>query len=194
MKKYEPLYSRIKNALSLTDEETSFFVSHFTKAIVKKRQFIIQPDFVAKYRIYVVKGAFRAYVISKEGQENTISLAIDDWWISDPNSYLYQKPATMFVEALEDSVVLQLPFDSEVLLKAHSHKFETFFRMAAERGLAFTQRRLIASLTQTAEERYEEFAETYPQFLQRIPQYAIASYLGMTTEYLSRIRNKKQKS
>jgi CRP-like cAMP-binding protein len=188
----------LKNQLiekySFTEKEADFFVSHFTERKVKKRQFIIQPDFIAKYRVYVVQGTFKAYVIGNDGQENTISLAMDGWWISDPNSYIYQQPATMFVEALEDSLILQLDFENEQILKSHSHKFETFFRTVAERGLAFMQRRLIASLTLAAEERYEQFAEKYPDFLQRVPQFAIASYLGMTTQYLSRIRKNQTKS
>ena len=179
---------------SFTEKEADFFVSHFTERKVKKRQFIIQPEFIAKYRVFVVQGAFKAYVIGNDGQENTISLAMDGWWISDPNSYLYQKPATMFVEALEDSVIFQLNFENEQILKAHSHKFETFFRTVAERGLAFMQRRLIASLTLTAEERYKQFSESYPEFLQRVPQFSIASFLGMTTQYLSRIKNQNSKS
>jgi CRP-like cAMP-binding protein len=179
---------------SFTDKDAEFFVAHFTERKVKKRQFIIQPDFIAKYRIFVAQGTFKAYVIDKNGQEQVISLAIDGWWISDPNSFIYQQPATMFVEALEDSIILQLGFENEQILKAYSHKFETFFRTVAERGLAFMQRRLIASLTLTAEERYEQFAKKHPQFLQRVPQYSIASYLGMTTQYLSRIRKKQSKS
>jgi CRP-like cAMP-binding protein len=194
MTEFEPLYSKIKNHLDLSDEETAFFVSHFAKKKVKKRQFVVQPDYTAKHRNYVVNGAFRSYVIGNDGQEHTINLAIDDWWITDSNSFIYQKPATMFVVALEDSVLLQLDFENEQKLKSHSHKFETFFRTAAERGLTFLQRRITSSLTLTAEQRYEELVNGYPQFLQRIPQYVIASYLGMTTEYLSKIRNKKLKS
>jgi len=176
---------------SFTEKEADFFVSHFTERKVKKRQYIIQPDFIAKYRVYVVQGTFKAFVIGNDGQENTISLAMDGWWISDPNSYIYQQPATMFVEALEDSLILQLDFENEQILKSHSHQFETFFRTVAERGLAFMQRRLISSLTLTAEERYEQFVEKYPEFLQRVPQFTIASYLGMTTQYLSRLRKKQ---
>jgi CRP-like cAMP-binding protein len=194
MTEFEPLYSKIKNHLDLSDEETAFFVSHFAKKKVKKRQFIVQPDYIAKHRNYVVKGAFRSYVVGNDGQEHTINLAIDDWWITDPNSFIYQKPATMFVVALEDGVLLQLDFENEQKLKLHSHKFETFFRTAAERGLTFLQRRITSSHTLTAEQRYEEFVSEYPQFLQRMPQYVIASYLGMTTEYLSKIRNNKLKS
>ena len=189
----QSLQNQLIEKHSFTKKEADFFVSHFTERKVKKRQFIIQPDFIAKYRVFVAKGTFKAYVAGNDGQENIISLAMDGWWISDPNSFIYQQPATMFVEALEDSVILQLDFENEQILKAHCHKFETFFRTVAERGLAFMQRRLIASLTLTAEERYEQFASSYPDFLKRVPQYAIASYLGMTTQYLSRLRKKQSK-
>ena len=121
----------------------------------------------------------------------SITFAVDDWCITDYNSYIFQQPATMFVVALEDSTILQLSFEREQELKQLNHKFETFFRIVAERGLAFQQRRITSNLTQTATERYEYFVSKYPQIVQRVPQYALASYLGMTTEFLSRIRNKR---
>jgi CRP-like cAMP-binding protein len=87
--------------------------------------------------------------------------------------------------------VLQLDYESEQKLKTSNYKFETIFRMAAERAVAFLQKRIISNLTQTAEERYTEFILKYPSIAQRVPQYALASFLGMTGETLSRIRNKK---
>jgi len=132
-----------------------------------------------------------AYVVADNGQNHTITFAIEDWWITDYNSYIFQQPATMFVVALEETTILQIDHESEQELKRSSHKLETFFRIMAERGLASQQRRIISNLTLSAEERYENFAGKYPQIVQRVPQYALASYLGMTTEFLSRIRNKK---
>ena len=181
----------IDKFVKLTEEEKELFSSCFKEVKIKKRQFIVQPNFIAKHRQYVLKGAFRAYVVADEGQEHTITFAIDDWWITDYNSYIFQQPATMFVVALEDSIILQLDYEKEQELKLQNHKFETFFRIVAERGLASQQRRIISNLTQTAEERYENFLNKYPQIVQRVPQYALASYLGMTTEFLSRIRNKR---
>ncbi len=147
MIEYQSLQNQLIEKHSFAEEEATFFISHFTERKIRKRQFIIQPDFIAKYRVFIIKGKFKAYVIDKNGQEQVISLAMDSWWISDPNSYIYQQPATMFVEALEDSVILQLSFENEQRLKGHSHQFESFFRAVAERGLAFMQRRLIASLS-----------------------------------------------
>lgn len=185
------LAAYINKIVPLTAEETNIICASFKEVKVKKRQFIIQPNFPARHRNYVLKGVFRAYVVANEGQDHTITFAIDDWWVTDYNSYIYQQPATMFVVALEDSTILQIDFETEQELKQSNHKFETFFRILAERGLASHQRRIIANLTQSAEERYETFITKYPQIVQRVPQYALASYLGMTTEFLSRIRNKK---
>ncbi len=186
---YQPLIDHIQKKVSLSEEEIFQFFSFFKLTKVKKRQFIIQPDFVAKYRNYVIQGAFMGYVVADEGQEHIIQLAVEDWWISDYNSYIFQQPATMFVMALEDSIVLQLDYASEQTLKSLNHKYETFFRITAERSFAGMQRRIISNLTKTAEERFTEFEEKYPQIANRFPQYVIASFLGMTTQYLSKLRN-----
>ena len=105
MTEYQSLIDHLQARVAFSDEELNQFISEFKITKIKKRQFIVQPDFIAKYRSYVVKGALRAYVVGDDGQEHTIAFAIEDWWISDYNSYIYQKPATMFVVALEDSVL-----------------------------------------------------------------------------------------
>jgi len=191
MTSHQKLINYLQKFNLLNEEEIEQFVQAFKEQKVKKRQFIVQPNFTARTRNYVVEGAFRSYVVGDNGSDSTISFAIEDWWITDYNSYIYQQPATMFVVALEDSTILQLDFESEQLLKKSNHRFETIFRIMAERGLAFQQRRMISNLTQTAEERYDHFLEKYPQVAQRLPQYALASFLGMTTEFLSKIRNNK---
>lgn len=181
----------IQKFVQLLPEEVEVFCNSFKETKIKKRQFIVQPEFTAKYRNYIVDGAFRSYVVGDNGEDHTITFAINDWWITDYNSYIFQQPATMFVVALEDSLIMQLDFKTEQELKKMNPKFETFFRMIAERSVAFYQRRLITNLTKTAEERYHEFDEKYPAIVQRVPQYALASFLGMTTEYLSKLRNKR---
>ncbi|QMW02249.1 Crp/Fnr family transcriptional regulator [Spirosoma foliorum] len=189
----DPFIRHIQARVALTDEELQELLAAFKLKKVKKKQFIIQPDFVATHRSYVLQGALRSYVVDQSGAEHTIQFALEDWWISDYNSYLYQKPATLFVVALEDSTLVQIDYENEQRLKAANHKFETFFRIGAERTAAYHQRRIISALTRTAEERYTDFLEAYPTAAQRLPQYAIASYLGMTTEFLSKIRHDKVK-
>ena len=189
----EPFIHYVQTKVDLAEDELQELLAAFKLKKIKRKQFIIQPDFVASHRSYVLQGAMRSYVIDRNGIDHTIQLAVEDWWVSDYNSYIYQKPATMFVVALEDSSLLQIDYTTEQQLKKANHKFETFFRIIAERTAAYHQRRIISSLTRTAEERYNDFLETYPNVAQRVPQYALASYLGMTTEFLSKIRNNKVK-
>jgi len=193
MNNKETIVAYVRKLVPLTDDEAVEFSAAFKEIRVKKRQFLIQPNFTAKSRYFVISGSLRAYVIGEDGQEHTIQLAIEEWWISDYNSYIYQQPASMFVVALEDSTLLELTYQDEAGLKAANHQFETFFRILAERSVAFMQRRIINNLTQSAEERYESFMERYAVFIRRFPQYVIASYLGMTTEFLSKIRNQRVK-
>jgi CRP-like cAMP-binding protein len=185
------LKAHIQKRLSISNDDLEEFCQSFKVSKVKKRQFIVQPEFVAKNRYYVVQGSFRAYVIGDEGQEHTIQFAIDDWWISDYNSYIFQQPASMFVMALEDSVVLQISYEAEQQLKKRKHVYETFFRILAENTAAHMARRVIINLTKTAEQRYELFLNRHPDIVSKVPQYALASFLGMTTEYLSKLRNKR---
>ncbi len=193
IEEYQVLKQYIQRFTEVTEEEQQQFVDAFELNKIKKRQYIFQPGFVAKQRHYVLKGAFRTYVIGENGQDHTIAFAVPDWWITEYNSYINQQRATLFVMALEDSLTLSISYEKEKELKSVNHKFETIFRNMAERGLAFQQKRLISNLTLTAEERYDEFMDKYAKVATYLPQYALASYLNMTPEFLSKIRNKKVK-
>lgn len=183
----------VRNKIEISESEIEPLSKAFVEKKLRKKQLIVQPDFTTHHRYFVTQGALRSFIIDNSGQEVTVALAIEDWWITDYNSYIFQQPATLFVEALMPSTVLQLSYDSQQKLMASNTKFESFFRIIAENGLAAQQRRLIVNLTQSAEERYDSFFKRYPQFINLIPQYIIASYLGMSTEFLSKIRNKKVK-
>ncbi|OOQ61629.1 Crp/Fnr family transcriptional regulator [Mucilaginibacter pedocola] len=195
MNDFDSILNNISRFIQLGQSETDEFISHLKIVRIKRKQQIVQPDFVCKYRTYVVSGALKAYIIDPEdGQEHVIGLAIDDWWISDFSSYINQKPATFFVEAVEDSIIIQLSFENEQKLYDQIPKFERFFRLHAQRTAAGMQKRMLSSISKTAEERFEELSGRYPKFLLKFPQYVIASYLGITTQFLSRIRNNRSKS
>lgn len=193
MDEFSEIKKYVARHVQLNEKEEAYFVSLLRITKVKKKQCIVQPEFTCKYRSYVVSGAMRAYIIDKNAQEHTIAFAIDDWWISDYNSYINQEPATFFVEALEDTVLIQIDYNAEQLLMETIPKFERFFRIITQRSLGFLQKRLLSNLSKTAGERYEEFLEKYPAIANRVPQYALASYLGFTTVFLSKIRNKRIK-
>ena len=195
MKEYDVIKSYVAKHIQLSEEEGNYFISLLRITKVKKKQCIVQPEFICKYRSYVLTGVMRAYLIDNKAQEHTVAFAIDDWWISDYNSYINQEPATLFVEALEDTILIQIDYHAEQLLLETVPKFERFFRIITQRSFAFLQKRILSNLSKSAPERYEEFIAKYAAIANRVPQYALASYLGFSTEFLSKIRNKRiQKS
>ena len=181
----------INNKIRLSPENMELLTAAFKVVKIKRKQLIIQPGFVAKYRIYILKGTFHSYVIDDKGNQHTIQFAVEDWWLSDYNSYVHQTPATQFVEALENSIIFQIDHQAEQQLKNANWELATLFRLMAEHTAAYLARRIVSNLTQNAEERYNEFVAKYPQVIQRLPQYVLASYLNMTREFLSKIRNDK---
>ena len=191
MEELDTIRQYVAKYIQLTEQEQEYFISLLRIIKVKKKQFIVQPDFICKYRTYVFAGAMRAYLVDNTGQDHTIAFAIDDWWITDYNSYIFQQPAALFVEALEDSTLIQIDYNAEQLLMETVPKFEKFFRIITQRSFAFLQQRMLSNLSKSAEERYEEFIHKYPKIVQKVPQYTLASYLGMSTEYLSKLRNNK---
>jgi len=193
MDDFSAIKKYVAKHIELTAEEEAIFVSCLKITKVRKKQFIVQPGFVCQHRTFILKGALRAYLMDHKGQEHTVSFGIEDWWIADFNSYFFQQPATLFVEALENSTLIQIEYHAELELMKTVPKFEKFYRIIAENGYAFLQRRILSSLSMTAEERYEEFMQKYPSVAARVPQYALASFLGFSTEFLSRIRNKRIK-
>ncbi len=191
MNEFIQIIEYISRFVTLTDDEIIHLCTFLKIKKVKKRQFIVQPGFVCKHKSYVIKGAFRAYLVDNEGKEHTLAFAIEDWWISDYSSLIYQEPATLFVEALEDSILIQIDYEDEQAFLKEIPKLEKFERIITQRSLAFQQKRLLSNFTKTAEERYDEFMDKYSAIAKRVPQYALASYLGFSTEYLSKIRNKQ---
>ena len=191
MDEYAKIKSYVARHVLLTEEEQNYFVSLLKIVVVKKKQFIVQPGFTCKYRSYVLQGALRAYLVDNKGQEHTVAFAVEDWWITDYNSYINQEPATLIVEALEDAILIQIDYNAEQLLMETVPKFEKFFRIITQRSFAFLQKRILSNLSKSAAERLYEFTERYPSIANRVPQYALASYLGFSTEFLSKIRNRR---
>ena len=190
MTDYLNILNNIKRYVSLNEEDEKQFVSIVRTTKIKRRQFIVQPNFTCSHQTYILKGAFRSYFVNNEGTEHTIQFGIEDWFISDFNSYVSQSPASLFVEALEDSIVQQISYEDVENLCDKNPKFDRFFRLVAQKSFAFSQRRILSNLGKSAEERYIEFLTLYPSIVQRVPQYTLASYLGMSAEFLSKIRKR----
>ncbi len=188
---YSPLLDNIKRYVELSEDDQEDLTSIIRASMIKKRQFIIQPGFVCHSRTYIYKGAFRVYYLDDKGKEHTVSIGVEDWFVTDFHSYINQTPAMNFAEALEDSIVFQMRYEDIEPLCRKIHALSEYFRLTTEKAFAFSRRRVISNISKTAEERYDEYADRYPEIVKRVPQYVLASYLGMSPEFLSKIRKRK---
>lgn len=193
MNQYNSILTNIRRYVELSEKEAEKLIAIIRTTRVKKRQFIIQPGFVCQYRSYIVKGAFRVFHLDEEGKEHTVSIGIEDWFVTDFYSYISQTPATNYAEALEDSIIFQMKYEDIELLCKEIHALSEYFRLTTEKAFAYSRKRVISNISKTAEERYFEYINKYPTIANRVPQYVLASYLGISAEFLSKIRSRQNK-
>jgi CRP-like cAMP-binding protein len=185
---FEVLLRNVAERIDLTAEEQQLFKTFFAPKKLRKRQYILQEGDVCKYVAFVEKGMLRSYTIDEKGNEHIMQFAFEGWWIADQFSFITGEPAIYNIDALEDSELLLLSKQAEEQLLQKIPKFERYFRLLLQNNLIATQRRLISSHSQTAEERYQQLIDGCPTIPQRVPQHMMASFLGITPETLSRIR------
>jgi len=185
---FELLYKKITEKISLSEEEFEVCKTLFTSKKVRKKQFMLQEGDVNKYQIFVNKGLLRSYTIDEKGSEHILQFALEGWWTADLYSFFTEEPSLFNIEALEDSEVLLINRPSWETLLEKLPVLERYFRILIQNSLIATQRRLMESLSETAEKKYLKFMKMYPESIQRVPQHMIASYLGITRETLSRLR------
>ncbi|HVI47318.1 MAG TPA: Crp/Fnr family transcriptional regulator [Chitinophaga sp.] len=190
---FEQIDKFADRCISLTPEERELFHSMLKFRRVRKRTYLLQEGEVCDFEAYIIKGCIRTYYLSDDGTETILSFAIEDWWVSDLYSFTEQTPSNMFIESLEDCELLVIDHKSKIALFEKIPKFETLFRLLVQRSLFALQKRFHSLVSQTAEQRYKAFIEKYPQIVQRVPQNQIARYLGVSPEFLSKVRNTLQK-
>ena len=190
----QPLIDYFNNILPLNEEEQLALEKVFHKRRVKRRQFILQEGDVCTLNTFVVEGCFRMYMVDEKGKEHNLQFAIENWWIGDIGSFHAEAPSRLYIEAMEHSVILQIKKKDQLKLFVHYPKFNRLFRVFTENALVSAQQRILQNISSTAEERYLDFLKRYPGFFNRISNVQIASYLGVTPEFLSTIRKKLAKS
>ena len=189
--RYSTILNNIKRYVTLSPHEEEQICSIIQTSHIAKKQFIIQAGQVCESRTYIVAGAFRVYYLDDQGKEHTVSIGVEDWFVTDFYSYINQEPAMNYAEALEDSTIFQLHYEDIEPLCNEIHALSEYFRLTTEKAFAFSRRRVISNISKTAEERYDEYVAAYAHIANRVPQYVLASYLGMSPEFLSKIRKRK---
>lgn len=175
---------------ALTDAEKELLASFLTHKTIRKKQYFLQTGDICRYSAFVLQGCLRAYTVDKSGSDHIIQFAVAGWTISDMFSFLTEAPAIYNIDALQDTEVLLLNKKDKDLLLEQIPKFEKVFRVSLENNYIVNQRRINSLLSDSVEERYRSFIDTYPDISQQVPQHMIASYIGSTPETLSRIRRK----
>ena len=174
--------------ITVTDEEFEFCKTLFQPKKLRKKQFLLHEGDESRYTAFVEKGILRTFSIDEKGSEHILQFSMEGWWVADLYSFLTNEPSTYNIEALEECELLLITKPSWDSLFEKIPSFEKYFRIILQNNLIATQRRLMGSLSETAEEKYEKLVASYPEHLQKLPQHMIASYLGITRETLSRIR------
>lgn len=182
----DKLISHFDNYLPLDNKEKEELSNRIIEKNIKRRQFILQEGDVCRHYNFVISGLFKMYAVDKNGTEHNIQFASENEWITDIGSF---KPSRLYIEAIEPSVILQIEKSNLLYLYTHFPKFDRNFRVIIENKFIELENRVLQNISSTAEERYHTFLGQYPKLSNRLPNTQIASYLGITPEFLSKIRN-----
>ncbi len=190
----EPLLNYFDRLIPLTGEEKELVKEKFHHRLYRKRQYVLQEGDVCMYFNFVVRGCLRMYKTDDKGNIHILQFAAENYWINDLGSFHSLKASELNIDALEDTVVLQINRDDLVSLYRQVFKFDRIFRVLIENSFVQLQQRLLQNISSTAEERYKSFLEVYKHLANRLSQVQIAAFLGVSPEFLSRLRNRLSKT
>lgn len=187
---FDLILQNVAKHITLDKAETDFFISLLRGKTIKRKEYLLTPGKICKTENFIVKGCLRTYTIDENGLEHIVMFGVEDWWVGDLYSFLTQSPATFYIDALEDTELLQITKKNLDKLYERVPKFERFFRLILQNAFIAQQQRINQNLAYTAEERYLDFIKKYPKLEQRLSQKQMAAYLGITPVFLSMLRRK----
>ena len=190
----EPLLEYFQKMISLNAEEKNLVTDLFKPRLYRKKQYKLQEGDICNQLNFIVRGCLRMYKIDEAGNTHIIQFAAENWWIMDIASFHGRKPSELNIDALEDTMTLQISYDNLLILYSNAPKFNLIFRVLIENSYVALQNRLLQNISSTAEEKYLSFIKSFSHLTNRIPQTQIAAFLGITPEFLSRLRNKQAHS
>jgi len=183
------MLSHIESLINLNESEKEYFISLLKFKRVRKRQYILQMGDVCRYETFIIKGCLRSYFADEGDVEHVVMFGIENSWIGDGLSLSTGSPSAINIDALEDSEVFQIDKVSLEELYKRIPAFERFFRIKFQQAFIAEQQRVICNFTKSAQDRYLTFLERFPNLEQRISQRQIASFLGITPQFLSQVRS-----
>lgn len=181
--------NEIFKGVDFSDAEFDIAQSKFEKISVRKGEILLRAGQSVPYQYYVHDGCMRTYHVTDTGKDVTIQFAIKDWWISDYTAFFTGGKSVLNIECIQDAIVYRLARQSMEELYVEVPGIESFFRIKMERFFGSFQRRILSDLALSAKDKYKTFLKAYPNIEKHIKNYHLASYLGITTESLSRIRH-----
>lgn len=184
------LKQNIHSHISLSEDETEAFCNLFQQKSITKKSFLLREGEICKFEGFVTKGLFRVYHIDQNGFEQVLYFAIENWWVTDIDSFTTERPSQLYIEALEDSTILIITKENKEFAYTNLPKIEKLFRVMTQKTHVALQRRMIDNLSKTADQRYLDFIEKYPNIYSRLTNLQMAAYLGISHEFLSKIRKK----
>lgn len=184
----DQLIDYVRQYISLTPEEENLLLQNVTQSTYKKGEFLLEAGQRCNRQFFITKGCTRTYYVDQKGEDHIIQFGIENWWAADLHSFINHTPADYHIQALENTAVLILEQEKLDELYKQIPKLERLFRIIIQNAYVAAQQRIIATISQTAEERYSAFLQKYPGLSQRIPQYMIASYIGVTPEFFSKMK------
>lgn len=182
------ILNHIQKFVPLEDSEIDLLESSLTISQIKKKDHVLQEGEICNTMYFVVKGCMRQYIINSRGSEQTLQFGIENWWITDYLSYHNHTPSLFYLQAVETSDVIAIEKSVLESLLIQIPKLEKYFRIIAQRAFGAAQMRINFLFTMSAEERYHHINDNFPEFVQRVPQYMLASYLDFSAEFMSKIR------
>jgi CRP/FNR family transcriptional regulator, anaerobic regulatory protein len=185
-----PLLEYFQKMIPLNKFEKELVSKFFKPRVYKKRHFVLQEGDICNKFSFVVSGCLRMYKIDEKGVVHIIQFAVENWWMIDLGSFHERIPSELHIDALEDTTVLEITYQDLISIYKQAPKFDKIFRVLIENSFVSLQKRLLQNISATAEERYLYFIQAYASIANRLPQNQIASFLGITPEFLSRLRNK----
>lgn len=185
---FEEINKYVLKCADLNLDELAYFNTLLKSKIVPKKTFLLKAGSICDFEAFIVHGCIKSYLLDQNGTEVILTFGIENWWISDITSFHEQSMSQMYIETIEDSELLLLNPTSKNQLLEKIPKFEKVFRLMLQRHLASYQERIFGNIAISAQDRYLTFLKKYPIISQRVPQHLIASYLGMSPEFLSKIR------